>query len=120
MRTFFIKMTNTITIKTNQRNLTYIPTVGSLVQSFDKVGRFFIIFRNVTVVAMLFFFFLSFDLLDTLKAASFIYGFSCLVLISYVVKIPCSLSMLIEFRYALSSSADILGSNLIGRDLGTF
>jgi hypothetical protein len=61
-----------------------------------------------------------FDLLDALKVASFIYGFSCSVLISYAVNIPCSSSMLIEFRYALSSSADILGSNLRGRDLSTF
>jgi hypothetical protein len=52
-------MTNTITIKTNQRKIISIPAVGSLVQSYDKVGHFFIIFRDVTAAAMLFFFLLS-------------------------------------------------------------
>jgi hypothetical protein len=47
--------------------------------------------------------------LDSLKDVSFIYGFSCLILISYVVKIPCSSSMLIESRSSLSSSVDIVG-----------
>jgi hypothetical protein len=61
-----------------------------------------------------------FGLLDALRAASFISGFSYLVLISYAVKIPCSSSMLNEFRSALYSSDDILGSNLIRRDLSTF
>jgi hypothetical protein len=51
-------MTNTITIKANQRNLTSIPDVGSLVQYFDKVGHFFIIFRDVIDAAKLFFFFI--------------------------------------------------------------
>jgi hypothetical protein len=61
-----------------------------------------------------------FDVLDALKDASFISGFSCSVLISYVVNIPCSPSMLIDSRSSLYSSVDILGSNLIGRDLSTF
>jgi hypothetical protein len=67
-----------------------------------------------------FFFPFCFYLLDSLNAASFISGFSCSVLISYAVKILCSLSMPIEFISSLSSSDDILGSNLIGRDLSTF
>jgi hypothetical protein len=67
-----------------------------------------------------FFFPFFFYLLNALKVASFISRFSYSVLISYVVKIPWSSSMLIEFRSSLSSSADILGSNLIGRDLSTF
>jgi hypothetical protein len=67
-----------------------------------------------------FFFPFFFDLLDSLKAASFISGFSYSVLISYAVNIPCSLAMLIEFRYVISSSVDILGSNLIERYLSTF
>jgi hypothetical protein len=50
-------MTNTITIKTNQRKITSIPDVSSLVQSSDKVGHFFIIFRDGTVAAMFFFLF---------------------------------------------------------------
>jgi hypothetical protein len=101
--------------------LTSIPTVGSLVQYFDEVGNFFIIFRDVIVAAIYFCsFFFFFDLLDALKDASFTSGFSYSVLISYAVKIPCSSSMLIEFRSDLSSSADILGLNLIGRDLSTF
>jgi hypothetical protein len=61
-----------------------------------------------------------FEFLDALKVTYFVYGFSYSVLISYVVNIPCNLSMLIEFRYALSYSAGIFGSNLIGRDLSTF
>jgi hypothetical protein len=65
-------------------------------------------------------FFFCFDIFYALKAASFTSGFSCSVLISYAMKIPCSSSMLIEFRFDLSSSADILGLNLIGRDLSTF
>jgi hypothetical protein len=65
-------------------------------------------------------FFFYFDLLDALKVASFTSGFSYSVLISYVVKIPCSSSMLIEFRSDLSSSVNILGLNLIGRDFSTF
>jgi hypothetical protein len=52
--------------------------------------------------------------------SSFTSGFSCSVLISYAVKIPYSSFILIEFRYAFSSSAYILGSNLIGRELSTF
>jgi hypothetical protein len=67
-----------------------------------------------------FFFPFFFDLLDALKASSFIYGFSYSLLISYAVKIPCSSSMLIESRSALSSSVDTLGSNLIGRYRSTF
>jgi hypothetical protein len=67
-----------------------------------------------------FFFPFFFDLLDGLKVASFIFGFSYSVLISYVVKIPCSSSMLIESRFDLSYSVYILGSNLIGRYLSTF
>jgi hypothetical protein len=59
MRTFVSKITNTITIKTNQMKLTSIPVVGSLVQYSNKVGHFFIIFREVTTVVMFFFFFLS-------------------------------------------------------------
>jgi hypothetical protein len=39
MRKFVIKMTNTITVKTNQRNLTFISAIGSLVQSLDKIGH---------------------------------------------------------------------------------
>jgi hypothetical protein len=115
MRTFVIKMTNTITIKTNQTKLTFISVVGSLVQSSDKVGHLFIIFRDVTASAMFFvlFFPFCFDLLDALKDASFISRFFCLVLISYDVNIPCSSSMLIESRYTLSYSVDILGSNLM-------
>jgi hypothetical protein len=66
-----------------------------------------------------FFFPFFFDLLDDLKVACFISRFSYSVLISYVMKIPCSSFMLIESRYSLSSSAEILGSNLIGRDLST-
>jgi hypothetical protein len=42
-----------------------------------------------------------FGLLDALKYASFISRFSSSILISYVVNIPCSLSMLIESRSAL-------------------
>jgi hypothetical protein len=61
-----------------------------------------------------------FDLLDALKVASFIFGFSYSILISYAVKIPCSSSMLIKSRYSLSSSVDILGSNLIGKILVPF
>jgi hypothetical protein len=61
-----------------------------------------------------------FEFLDALKATSFISIFSCSVLISYAVKITCNSSMLIEFRSDLYSSADILGSNLIGRYLSTF
>jgi hypothetical protein len=61
-----------------------------------------------------------FDLLDSLKVSYFTYGFYCSVIISYVVKIQCISSMLIDFRSVLSSIADILGSNLIGRDLSTF
>jgi hypothetical protein len=61
-----------------------------------------------------------FEFLDALKAASFISRFSYLVLISYAVKIPCNSSMLIDFRYDISSSVDILGSNIIGRDISTF
>ena len=64
--------------------------------------------------------FFCFDLLDGLKATSFTSGFSYSLLISDAVKIPCSSSMLIEFRSDLYSSADILGLNLIGRDLSTF
>jgi hypothetical protein len=75
------------------------------------------IFPVIPATAMLFLFFLS--LLDYLKVASFIYQFSYSVLISYAVKIPCSSSMLIESRSALSSSVELLGSNLIGRDLST-
>jgi hypothetical protein len=67
-----------------------------------------------------FFFPFFFDILDALKDASFIFGFSCSVLISYDVTLPCSSSMLIESRSTLSFSDDILGSNLIGRDLSTF
>jgi hypothetical protein len=67
-----------------------------------------------------FFFHFFFDLLDALKDASFISGFSCSVLISYAMKIPCISSMIIESRSTLSSSVDILGSNIIGRDLSTF
>jgi hypothetical protein len=67
-----------------------------------------------------FFFPFFFDILDALKDAYFIYGFSCSVLISYDVKLPCSSSMLIESRSALSSSDDILRLNLIGKDRSTF
>jgi hypothetical protein len=66
------------------------------------------------------FFLFFFDLLDALKASYFTCRFSYLVLISYAVMIPCSSSMLIEFRSDLSYSVDILGLNLIGRDLSTF
>jgi hypothetical protein len=65
-------------------------------------------------------FFFFFDLLDALKAASFTSVFSYSVLSSYAMKITCNSSILIEFRSAISSSADILGLNLIGRDLSTF
>jgi hypothetical protein len=70
----------------------------------------------------MFFFFLPFlfEFLDDLNDPYFIYGFSCSVLISYDVNIPCNSSMLIEFRSDLSSSVYILGLNLIGRDLSTF
>jgi hypothetical protein len=61
-----------------------------------------------------------FDLLDALKSYSFISGFSCSVLISYAMNISCSSPMLIESRSDFSSSVDILGSNLIGRDHSTF
>jgi hypothetical protein len=65
-------------------------------------------------------FFFFFDLLDVLKAAYFTYGFSYSILISYAVNIPCNSSMIIESRSDLSSSDDILGLNLIGRDLSIF
>jgi hypothetical protein len=70
---------------------------------------------------MLFFFLpFCFEFLDSLKDAYFIFGFSCSVIISYAVKIPCNSSMLIDFRTNLSFSDDILGSNLIGRYISTF
>jgi hypothetical protein len=106
MGKFVSKMTNTITIKTNQWKLTFISGIGSLVQSSEI---------SLMLICSFYFSFF-FDLLDS----SFIFGFFYLVLISYAVKIPCSSSMLIESRSALSSSVDILRSNLIGRDLSTF
>jgi hypothetical protein len=55
MRKFVSKMTNTITIKQNQRKLTSMSAAGSLVQYYDEVGHLLIIFRDVTAGAMLFF-----------------------------------------------------------------
>jgi hypothetical protein len=115
-------MTNTITIKQIKGSL---PLYLSLVPLFNLLTKLAASSSSSETSLLLlcsfyFCFPICFDLLNALKAASFISRFSCSVLISYAVKIPCILSMLIEFRPSLSSSADILGSNLIGRDLSTF
>jgi hypothetical protein len=59
-------------------------------------------------------------LLDALKVSSFLDGLSYSILISEIVRIPCNSSMFNVERFSLSSRAEILGSNLIGRDLSTF
>ena len=102
--------------------ITFIFFIGSLVQSWQSWPLLHHLLRRHCCCYFCFSlcFPFCFDLLDALKVASFISGFYCSILISYVVNIPCSSSMLIEFRSDLSYNVDILGLNIIGRDLSTF
>ena len=59
-------------------------------------------------------------LLKALKVSSLPNESSYLVLISYAVRVPCSSSTVMVSRSVLSSIANILESNLIGRDLSIF
>ena len=60
-----------------------------------------------------------FVFLEALNVAFFLDGFSCSIIISYVLKIPCNSSMLSLSRSFLYSRPT-LESNLIGRDLSIF
>jgi hypothetical protein len=89
------------------------PLYMSLVPLFNLMKTFSTSYSSSSEKSLLlkcsFLFPFCFELLDALKVSYFIYGFSCSVLISYAVNIPCSLFVLIESRSSLSSSDDILG-----------